>query len=421
MGLLKNLTNNVRAMFQSQKITSNMIIDLLNNGYSLMQISSDLYNIPEIRTAINFIAEKVACIPFRHCREDSQGNVETLKDRLDYVLRIRTNPKQGPQIFITQAITQALLYNNSYIMPEWDDVGKLKWLHIMPFTQAQYGFENGKTTIIFSGQYQFYYEDIIHLQRFPTDKGGSIRQATANYIEIINTIESQAVNDSKTSGRIAAVIQTNADLKGDGMKKKLEEFKDLFLTAENTTGFGMIGANYNIQKLDFKSNPLNKELLDDIVTALYQYFGVYPSIIDGSASELTCSQFINSTIKPWSYQIEEEFTYKLFSDTEIYHGNYISGDLIDLEITTIAAKTNLYDKMLYQGVFNRNEVRRRLGEGRKEGLDEYRANLNSVDASKINQYQGVGGEPIGTGEGQTGKADQTTGEGIKTIPAESTA
>lgn len=394
------LWDNIRSRFTSDKVTATKVIDLLNKGYSLMQISNDLYNIPEIRTGINFIAEKVACVEFGHVRQDESGRIVKVKDRLSYVLSKRVNPKQSPQVFWTKAITQTLLYNNCYILPEWDSNGLVRWLHILPFSQAEMKDENGRITITFLSQYKFYYDDIIHLQRF----GGTTKQATNSYIQIVNTIQTQAVNDAATSGRISALLQVKTSLKGSDMKKKLDEFKDLFLTAENTTGFGMIGAEYDVHKLDLKVNPLNKELLNDVVRVLYNYFGVSPEIINNNANELQYEQFIDNTIKPWVYQIEEELGFKIFSENEIYHGNGIAGDTIDLEISSLAAKTTFFDKMLYQGVLNRNEVRKRIGMSSVDGLDEYRVNLNSVSNDKANQYQGVeGGENIG------GTKTKTTG------------
>lgn len=403
MKLFDNLRSNLRARFSSNKVTATKVIDLLNKGYSLMQISGDIYNIPEIRTAINFIAEKVACVPFRHVREDENGKIVNVRDRLDYVLTKRMNPKQSPQIFWTKAITQTLLHNNCYILPEWDDNGYVKWLHILPFTQAEFGEESGKITITFCGQYKFYYDDIVHLQRF----GGTYRQATGNYIQIVNTIQTQAVNDAVTSGRVAALLQVKTALKGTDMLKKLTEFKELFLSAENTTGFGMIGAEYDVHKLDMKINPLNKELLDGVIRVIYNYFGVSPEIINNNANELQYEQFIDNTIKPYVYQIEEELTYKLFTETEIYHYNQVAGQTIDLEISTLSAKTMFFDKMIYNGIISGNEVRKRLGMGWVEGLDSYRTNLNSVDVTKANQYQGVeGGESTNGGNNGNNSGSQ---------------
>lgn len=399
MGFLDKL----RSKFTRNKVTASKVIDLINRSYPLTQISSNIYNIPEIRTAINFIAEKVASVYLYHAKEDEQGNISRIRGKIQNVLSIRTNPKQNPQMFWTQAITTCLLYNNCFIMPEWDDVGGLKWMYIMPFTTCEYGQENEKVTVTFASSYKFYYEDIIHLQKFPSFRGGTDSQSIGNYTKIINTLQSQAVNDAETSGRIAALLQVKTALKGSDMQRKINEFRDLFLTSENTTGFGMIGAEYDIHNLNLKQNPLNKELLDQTVNAVYNYFGVSPEIINNAANELQYEQFIDNTIKPWVYQIEEELTYKLFSDKEITRNNRILGETIDLEISALSTKTAFYDKMLYQGVLNRNEIRKRLGMGRIDGLDEYRTNLNSVAADKINYYQGVGGDEDSENTGQETK------------------
>lgn len=376
MGVLQNLSS----FFKHDKVTVAKVIDLLNRGYSLFSLGSDIYNIPEVRTAINFVAEKVASIPFYHIRADTNGNVEMVNDRYQFALTIRTNPYQGPQVFWTYVITRLLLANNAFIMPDWDENGSLRALYPLPFTQFEFTQdESGKLIITFpySGNYSFYYDDIIHLQRFPTQKGGVQKQATGNYVQIVNTMQNQAVKDSENSQRIAALIQTTTALKGPDMQKKLEEFKDLFLTGKNTTGFGMLSSEYKVHNLDLKLSPLNKDLMEAIVSYLYNYFGVSKEIIANTAGELQYEQFVDNTIKPIVYQIEEELTYKLFSKTEIYHCNKIQAELIDLEISTLSAKTAFYKEMVYGTIMSRNEIRKRLGlpKGPPE-LDKFLGNKN---------------------------------------------
>lgn len=401
MGFLRYLAE----YFQPNKVTASKIIDLLNRGYSLTQIfGGNIYNIPEIRTAINFIAEKVASIPFYHIRADTEGNMKQVYDRLGFVLKVRTNPYQCPQVFWTHCITMALLTNNCYIMPEWDeDSGKLKWLWPLPFTRGVFSQDDeGKVIVTLGGSYPFFYDDLIHLQRFPDGKQGAAKQATGNYVEIVNTMQSQAVKDSVASGRIAALLQVKSQLKGSDMKKKLDEFKDLFLTAENTTGFGMIGAEYDLHKLDMKLNPLDTKLMDDITRRLYNYFGVSYEIINGTASELQFEQFIDNSIKPWVWQIEETSTYGLFSETEIYHGNCVQAELVDLEISTLTAKTAFYKEMVYGTIMSRNEIRKRLGltKGPPE-LDKFLENKNFQvlgAGSYVVEEKGGSIDEQGTGE-----------------------
>ena len=376
IGLFSNITN----FFQKDKLTASKLINLLNQGYSILQINRQLYDIPEVRTAINFVAEKVASVPFYHIRADTEGNVTLVNDSFNYVLTVRTNKYQGPQVFWTHMITNYLATNNAFAMPEWNDNGTLAAIYQLPFTQFEFiQDDNGRLIIVFNNnsKFAFYYDDIIHLQRFPTFKGGASKQATGNYKTIVGTMQNQAVKDSETSNRISALLQVKSQLKPSDMKKKLDEFKDTFLTSENTTGMGMIGAEYELLPFNFKSTPLNTELLTEITKQLYNYFGPSYQIINGTAGELEHEQFIESKVKPIIYQIQEELTYKLFSSTEIYFYNKIQAETVDLEISTLSAKTAFYKEMVYGTIMTRNEIRRRLGmpKGPVE-LDKFLGNKN---------------------------------------------
>lgn len=376
IGIFSNIAN----FFQKDKLTATKLINMLNQGYSILQINKQIYDIPEIRTAINFVAEKIASVPFYHIRADTEGNMTMVNDSFQYVLTVRTNKYQGPQVFWTQMITNYLVTNNAFAMPEWNDNGTLAALYVLPFTQFEFlQDENGKLIIIFNSNsdYSFYYDDIIHLQRFPGNKGGASKQATGNYVTMVNTMQNQAVKDSETSGRVSALLQVKSQLKMSDMKKKLEEFKDTFQTAENTTGMGMIGAEYDVHDLNLKMNPLNTQLLTDITKQLYNYFGPSYEIINGTAGELEYEQFIDNKAKPIIFQIQEELTYKLFSMKEVSFFNKIQAELIDLEISTLSAKTAFYKEMVYGTIMTRNEIRRRLGmpKGPAE-LDKFLSNKN---------------------------------------------
>jgi HK97 family phage portal protein len=376
IGLFSNITN----YFQKDKLTATKLINMLNQGYSILQINRQLYDIPEVRTAINFVAEKVASVPFYHIRADTEGNMVMVNDSFQYVLTVRTNKYQGPQVFWTQMITNYLVTNNAFAMPEWNDNGTLSALYPLPFINFEFmQDENGKLIIVFDGNknYSFYYDDIIHLQRFPTFKGGTKKQATSNYTTMVGTMQNQAVKDSETSNRISALLQVKSQLKSIDMKKKLDEFKDTFLTSENTTGMGMIGAEYELLPFNFKNNPLNTQLLTDITKQLYNYFGPSYEIINGTAGELENEQFVDNKLKPIIFQIQEELTYKLFSTGEIYFNNKIQAETVDLEISTLSAKTSFYKEMVYGTIMNRNEIRRRLGmpKGPAE-LDKFLGNKN---------------------------------------------
>ena len=122
----------------------------------------------------------------------------------------------------------------------------------------------------------------------------------------------------------------------------------------------MIGSEFEVHDLKMDKTPLNKDMLESIVSYLYNYFGVSKEIINGTASEIQYQQFIENTIKPIVWQIEEELTYKLFSEREIGHNNKIASELLDIEIASLSSKTTFLKEMSFAGIMSRNECRRRI-------------------------------------------------------------
>ena len=355
------------------------IVDWYIRGWTNPLAGRALYSIPEIRTAINFIAEKTASVPFRHIRAMGTGEMLPLDDSVQRILAVRPNQYNTPQSFVNVIVTRLLVNGYAYIYPEWE--GKnLKGLYPLPFTSHSIEKDQaGQQWVVFqadAGKLHFLLEDVIILNRFPAlGEGKNLTTFTdpvSNYVNILGTIQGQAVNDVETSGRVTGLIKSKIILKAEDMQKKLEEFKRLYLTAENTTGLGAIDPNYDFMPIDLKKAPLNVDLLNIITKQLYNYYGVSADIINGSATELQYEQFVDNTVKPICYQFEEELTYKLFTDREITTGHRVQAVTIDLEISTLQAKTAFIKEMIWAGVFSRNEARNFLGRGKADAqLDEF--------------------------------------------------
>lgn len=377
-------------------VTVARLINLLANGYSPISVfGKELDNIPEVRTAVNYVAEKVASLNIYHMQEDIGGNQKIIKDDFDWVLNIRPNPLQTPTTFMTRVISQLWLSNNSFILPEWNAKGALGALYPVPMQNFDIKQnEKGVYEVIFIGfGMAFPYSELIHLQRFPRNNRGAVRQATSSYVTVVNSMQNQAAKDADSSGRVQAILKTTTDLKPKDMKAKLQEFKELFQTAENSTGMGMIGGTYDIQELKLKTSALDVNVLNAITSNLLNYFAVSKELINGNATELQMEQFIDYPMKPLIKQINECFTYSLLSTKEIKAGHRLTASVQGMEIATIAAKTQFIDKLAYHGFMNGNEARQIVDMPRGPAeLDKYRPNLNAVDAKLIDQYQ--------TGEGK---------------------
>lgn len=379
-----------------------------------------LYSIPEIRTAINFIAEKTASVPLRHVRVGGAGELLPLDDAVQRALAVRPNPYNTPQAFINVIVTRLLVNGHAYVYPEWE--GKyLKGLFPLPFTSHEMETDKatGMTWILFNsdtGKMKFMLDDLIILSRFPAlGEGRNLTTYTdpvSNYVTILGTIQGQAVTDVETAGRVTGLIRSKIPLVGEDMQKKLDEFKRLYMTAENTTGLGAIDPNYDFIPIDLKKLPLNVELLNVITKQLYNYYGVSADIINGSATELQYEQFVDNTVKPICYQLEEELTYKLFTSREVSEGHRVQASTIDLEISTLQAKTTFIKEMIFAGVFNRNEARNFLGRGKGPvELDEYKISKN-FGSTKLEPgtYKVEGGEEDGKDNAGTSKDAEDTGK-----------
>lgn len=390
MGVLNKIGEFFRGKSQDP-FTAAKLINLLANGYSPLSIfGKELDNIPEVRTAVNFVAEKVATLPIRHIKEDAKGNQKIIKDSFDWVLNIRPNELQNPTTFMTRIISQLWLSNNSFVLPEWDKNGNLCALYPVPIQNFDIKQNaHGEYEVRFIGYgLTFLYRELIHLQRFPRGNRGAMRQATGSYVTVVNSMQNQAVKDADSSGRVQAILKTTADLKGPDMKAKLEEFKRIFQSAENTTGMGMIGGTYDIQELKLRSNALDVNVLNAITSNLLNYFAVSKELINGNASELEMEQFIDYPIKPLVKQINESFTYSLLSKKEIKEGHRLCSSVQGMEIATMAAKTQFIDKFAYHGFISGNEARKMFDISKgPEDLDKYRPNLNAVNARLIDKYQ----------------------------------
>lgn len=368
------------------------IISLLGSGFSIFDINRRLVDIPEVRIAINTVAETISTVPFYHVRErpvdtlSNQRKIEYVeKSPFEYVLNIRANKFQSPQVFKTSIISRLLYNNNVFIMPEWDITsGGLKALYPLPATHFEFQEVNGIEFIVFSELgTAFVYDDIIHLQRFPDIKHGAKKQAVYTHTDIIASMQQAAVKQLESAGKIKAVLISTQGLKDKDMKKQLEEFKNNFLTAQNTTGFGMMNGNYSIHNVDFNLQEIDINTMNALIKATYNYFGVSEGIISKTASELEYQQYING-IEPTLLQISETYSFNFFPKKALIEGEKIIYDRLHLEISTLSARSVFLNKSVYEGLITRNEGRRYIGFGWIKDGDVLSANKNSASMKEVN-------------------------------------
>jgi HK97 family phage portal protein len=152
--------------------------------------------------------------------------------------------------------------------------------------------------------------------------------------------------------------------------------------------------------MEFKNFALSLEDLQFIQTREFTnaevagFFGVplhlvYSAIKQGgyNSFEQFSTEFVKFTVMPWVRRIEEELERKLFTLDEQRAGNYaIKFNLKGLLRGDIKSQTEFYDKMLYHGVFNKNDVRRLEDINSTENGDEFYVDLNKIPEKMVDQY-----------------------------------
>ena len=82
--------------------------------YFVWNYANQIYDIPEVRTAIEKVADIFSCVPIWHKRVDKEGNVAYLEDATSRVLTYQPNPLQNGTQFIKNLITDLLLNNDAF-------------------------------------------------------------------------------------------------------------------------------------------------------------------------------------------------------------------------------------------------------------------------------------------------------------------
>lgn len=365
--------------------------------YFVWNYANQIYDIPEVRTAIEKVSDIFSSIPIYHKRIDKNGHITYLDDNTTRVLNYRPNPLQNGSQFIKNIITQLFLNNDVFVEPIFDyESGRLQQLYPLPFTkpvittnpQGTVGYVqfNGGTV---NPEKKYNLNNLIYLNRFSTLTGGSANKLGL-YETVLQSLGEQIVNVANPK-KPRAILQSNqqgqGQLKEKDKKGTMDDVKANF--DESVQGLVYFDKMWSVTPINWQENDVNKDLMQFVINIVYNYFNINENIINNKASEIEMEMFVANTIKPLANQFEKEFTNKLFTENEYYFGHRIEFDYFSLSVNTLQAKTNLFSVAIRQGILNIDECREMIGQPPLEnGLGKkYRVTADTIDIEVANQYQ----------------------------------
>ena len=365
--------------------------------YFVWNYANNIYNIPEVRIAIEKISDIFSSMPIYHKRIDKDGVIKYLPDTTERILNYKPNPLQNKSQFIKNVITQLLLENNCFVEPIFDnETGALKSLYPLPNTRFEFETNASNTVgyVKFLDQTsgidkKYNLNNIIYLNRFSTLSGG-ISNSIGLYEQVLKSIGEQIVNVADPR-KPRAILQSNqvgqGQLKEKDKKGTMEDVKANF--DESVQGLVYFDKMWQVTPINWTENEVNDKLRESVINTVYNYFNMNERIINNTASEVEWEMFLSTTIKPLAQQFEQEFTNKLFTENEYYHGNRIEFDYFTLSVSTLQSKTALFSVAIRQGILNIDECREMIGQPPLEDGKgkQYRVTADTIDIDVANEYQ----------------------------------
>lgn len=364
--------------------------------YFVWNYANQIYDIPEVRTAIEKVSDIFSSIPIYHKRVDKNGHITYLDDSTTRVLNYKPNPLQNGTQFIKNVVTELFLNNDVFIEPVFDyESGRLKQLYPLPYKKPIFTTDASGTVgyVQFNGgtnpEKKYNLNNLIYLNRFSTLTGGSPNKLGL-YETVLKSLGEQIVNVANPK-KPRAILQSNqigqGQLKDKDKKGTMEDVKANF--DESVQGLVYFDKMWNVTPINWQENDVNKDLMQFVINIVYNYFNINENIINNKATEIEMEMFVANTIKPLANQFEKEFTTKLFTENEYYFGHRIEFDYFTLSVNTLQAKTNLFSVAIRQGILNIDECREMIGQPPLEnGLGKtYRVTADTIDIEVANQYQ----------------------------------
>jgi phage portal protein, HK97 family len=383
--------------FRKKQEIRSMVSTIYKNDwqYFTWNYANQIYNIPEVRNAIERIADIFSSCDIWSERINKDGTVDYLTDAEYRILSQRPNPLQNRTQFIKDIVTRLLLDNNVFIEPVWtvnNGKASLKAIYPLPYKNVEFDLEGNNAYVRFldsPSNDKKNLNDIIYLSRFCSINGG-YKNNLGLYETVIKSLSEHIVNFASPN-KPQAILQSN--LTGQGALKDkdrngvMNDVKASF--AKNVQGIAYLDKMWTITPINWNDSDVNKDLMQFVIGIVYNYFNISEGIINNTASEIEMAMFVKTTIKPLAKQFSEEFTNKLFTENEYYFGRRIEFDWSPLLVTTLASEASASQILIRNGVLSIDEARERIGyPPLKDGLGNvHRASADLVNINIIDDYE----------------------------------
>lgn len=395
--MIKEIRNFFKSVFGSNaktQLNGATSFQLLNRSLGIFSaFNGDIYDESTVRSCIHSIATHCAKLKPQH-----RLNKKFANTALNRMLSLRPNKYMSAYDFIYKTVTQLLCANNAFVYVHCDAFGHVTGLYPVNYSDLKLLEYQGELFVEFSflcgKKVCLPYSELIHLRRhFNEDDifGSTQREVLRVPLDVLQTINQGIINTIKLSTGLRGLLQFKSVTPNDKQKKIKDEFVEAYLNINNADGFATLDPS-----CEFKELKVEPQSADDKQTSIarenvYRFFNISEDIVRSKYNEEQYNAFYSSVIEPIAIQLSLEFTYKIFTDKEIGHGNEVIFSAERMTFASNATKADVISKLMPLGIYSINQACEimEMPKINEDWADKRIISLNYVHADKADKYQNV--------------------------------
>lgn len=383
-------------IFGSEKSYNGAGLLKLLNSYNNVYTPWDgnAYDDSTVRDCIDTIARHFGKMRIRHIRRNNGKIVETVQDRLNYLLSTKPNEFMTSSEFLEKFIAQYYSYNNAFIYIQRDMNGSVIALWPLDFSTVELLEKGGDIFCRFTfgvGQRTTVpYTDIVHVRRhFNRDDffGDDNCQVIKEDLTTLKACKASIVNAVKNFGALRGIIKWAQVLRPEDEKAAWQRFVDTYASGKNGSGIGSLDKKADFQQINTTVTTFDANQMQYVKETIYEHYGLNANIVKGSYTEDEYIAFYESVLEPIAVKLAQELTDKLFTEREQGWGNEVILETNRLSYMSVASKIKVCQALTPIGCITINEVREMFGYAGVEGGDKRQVSLNYVNADDQSLYQ----------------------------------
>lgn len=350
-------------------------------------------------------------------RKDAYG-ITIKNDRISRLLAIRPCPEMstfdflyriGSDIVFTSNSFSIIFYNEDYTEVE----------RIQPVTVRDHRMfedENGNLFLRFiwdydGKEYTVPYQFVIHIRsrfnkkRFLGTSPDAELKSSTDLLEITYDGIKKAITSSAS---LRGYLKYNNFIDDDELKKKVKEFQEAYMSAENEGGLAGLDNTMEFKEIAQQPRQIPTTQVSFFRENICRYYNTNEKILSGNFTEAEWNSWYETVIEPIAIQLSLEFSFKLFSERQRGHGNKIIFTSNRLQYATLQTRAEIGKDLFDRGAITINQYLELMYYPPIEGGDVRMISLNYVKVDDQTAYQtgqnGGNDTPPGDGENDPGKS-----------------